>query len=48
MADAIKTAIEMPKKAQQHRMIQMRQVIMEHNIYSWAANLIRTMVSLQK
>ncbi len=48
MSDAIKTAIEMPKKNQQHRMMQMRQVIMEHNIYSWAANLLRTMVSIQK
>ena len=48
MADAIKTAIEMSKKGQNHRMKQMRQVILEHNIYSWAASLIRTMVSLQR
>jgi trehalose-6-phosphate synthase len=48
MSDAIKTALEMPLKNQRYRMLQMRQVIMEHNIYSWAANLIRTMVSLQK
>jgi trehalose-6-phosphate synthase len=48
MSDAIKNALEMPLKNQKYRMKQMRQVIMEHNIYSWAANLIRTMVSLQK
>lgn len=47
MSDAIKTALEMPKKGQQKRMMQMRQVIVEHNIYSWAAGLLRTMVSLQ-
>ncbi len=48
MADSIKEAIEMSRKKQQYRMNQMRQVILEHNIYSWAANLIRTMVSLQR
>lgn len=47
MSDAIKTALEMSKKGQQERMKQMRQVIVEHNIYSWAANLLRTMVSIQ-
>ena len=47
MADAIKSALEMPKKMQQKRMKQMRQIIVEHNIYSWAASLLRTMVSFQ-
>jgi trehalose-6-phosphate synthase len=47
MSDAIKTALEMPKKMQQKRMKQMRQEIVEHNIYSWAAGLLRTMVSIQ-
>ncbi len=47
MSDAIKTALEMPKKIQQKRMKQMRQEIVEHNIYSWAAGLLRTMVSIQ-
>jgi trehalose 6-phosphate synthase len=46
MADAIKTALEMPKKTQQKRMKQMRQEIVEHNIYSWAASILRTMVSI--
>lgn len=48
MSDAIKTALEMPAKGQQHRMERMRRIIVEHNIYSWAANLIRTMVSIQR
>ncbi len=47
MSDAIKTALEMSKKGQHERMKQMRQVIVENNIYSWAANLLRTMVSIQ-
>jgi trehalose 6-phosphate synthase len=47
MSDAIKTALEMPKKSQQKRMKQMRQVVVEHNIYSWAASLLRSMVSIQ-
>ncbi|MDP4222380.1 MAG: trehalose-6-phosphate synthase [Bacteroidota bacterium] len=47
MCDAIKAALEMPRKTQQKRMKQMRQVIVEHNIYSWAASLLRTMVSIQ-
>jgi trehalose-6-phosphate synthase len=47
MAESIRNALEMPKKVQQKRMKQMRQVIVEHNIYSWAASLLRTMVSIQ-
>ncbi len=47
MADAIKSALEMPKKTQQKRMKQMRQKIVEHNIYSWAASILRTMVSIE-
>lgn len=47
MADAIKTSLEMPKKMQQKRMKQMRQEVVEHNIYSWAAGLLRAMVSIQ-
>ncbi len=47
MSDAIKIALEMPRKTQVQRMQQMRQQIVEHNIYSWAAGLLRSMVSLQ-
>jgi trehalose-6-phosphate synthase len=45
-ADAIKQAIEMKKDEQYQRMKQMRQVIVEHNIYSWAANILKTMANI--
>jgi len=45
-ADAIKTALEMSKEEQNQRMIQMRLVIVRHNIYSWAAQLLRTMATI--
>jgi len=46
-ADAIKTALEMPKELQHHKMKQMRRVIMAHNVYSWAADILRTLTSIQ-
>ena len=46
-ADAIKLALEMTTEEQYQRMKQMRQVIVEHNIYSWAATLLRTMANIQ-
>lgn len=42
-ADAIKSALEMSMEEQHQRMSQMRQEIVNHNIYLWAANLVRTM-----
>jgi trehalose-6-phosphate synthase len=45
MADSIKTAIEMPLPEQNSRMNQMRETILRNNIYSWAANLLKTMDS---
>lgn len=45
-ADAIKTALEMSEEEQTQRMMQMRLVIVRNNIYSWAANLLRTMESI--
>jgi trehalose-6-phosphate synthase len=45
-SDAIKLALEMTKEEKLHRMKQMRQIIVEHNIYSWAASLLRTMVAI--
>jgi trehalose 6-phosphate synthase len=45
-ADSIKSALEMPKEEQNQRMKQMRLVIVRHNIYSWAATLIRTMATI--
>jgi trehalose-6-phosphate synthase len=45
-AEAIQKALEMPLEEQQQRMKQMRQLIVGHNIYSWAAHLLRTMASI--
>jgi trehalose 6-phosphate synthase len=46
MADAVKIALEMAPDEQQQRMQQMRQSLVEHNIFSWAAHLLRTMASI--
>ncbi len=46
-ADAIRSALEMPKETQHHKMKQMRRVIMGHNVYSWAADILKTMTSIQ-
>jgi trehalose-6-phosphate synthase len=46
-ADAIKQALEMSVVEQEQRMKQMRMVIVRHNIFSWAANLLRTLVSIE-
>jgi len=46
-ADAIKAALEMPKEIQQQKMKQMRRLIMRHNVYSWGANILRTMASIE-
>ncbi|HEY0677542.1 MAG TPA: trehalose-6-phosphate synthase [Chitinophagaceae bacterium] len=46
-ADAIKTALEMPAETQFQKMKQMRRMIMNHNVYSWASNILRTMASIQ-
>jgi trehalose 6-phosphate synthase len=46
-ADAIKSALEMSKETQHHKMKQMRRVIMGHNVYSWAADILKTMTSIQ-
>ena len=45
-ADAIKLALEMTIEEQNYRMKQMRLVIVRHNIYSWAASLLRTMATI--
>ena len=37
----------MPKDQQQQRMKLMRKVIMNHNVYAWAANILRAMASVQ-
>jgi trehalose-6-phosphate synthase len=45
-AEAIKSALEMSAEEQNQRMKQMRLVIARQNIYTWAANLLRTMVNI--
>ena len=45
-ADAIKLALEMTVEEQNYRMKQMRLVVVRHNIYSWAATLLRTMATI--
>jgi trehalose 6-phosphate synthase len=45
-ADAIKLALEMTKDEQQRRMKQMRQTLVNANIYFWAVNLIRALVTI--
>jgi trehalose-6-phosphate synthase len=45
-ADAIKSALEMSREEQNQRMIQMRLVVVRHNIFSWASNLLRTMAAI--
>ncbi len=46
-ADAIKKALQMPEEKQQRQMKQMRRMVMSHNVYSWAASILRTMASIQ-
>jgi trehalose 6-phosphate synthase len=46
-ADSIKEALEMPKPLQGQKMKQMRRMIMGHNVYAWASNILRAMASIQ-
>ena len=46
-ADAIKAALEMSIEQQTLKMKQMRRTIMNHNVYSWASNILRSMASIQ-
>ncbi|MGC2671660.1 MAG: trehalose-6-phosphate synthase, partial [Candidatus Acidiferrum sp.] len=47
VADAIQRAIEMPEDQQSLRMQRMRQVVREHNIYRWAANLLSDLTEIR-
>jgi trehalose 6-phosphate synthase len=46
-ADAIKMALEMPLAEQTQKMKRLRRIIMNHNVYSWAAEILRAMASIQ-
>ena len=45
-AETIKFALEMPVSEQELRMQLMRQEIVSNNIYYWAADLLKTMASI--
>ncbi|MCI0483149.1 MAG: trehalose-6-phosphate synthase, partial [candidate division NC10 bacterium] len=47
MAEAIRSAIEMPVDEQKARMQRMRDTLKTHNIYRWAANLITELAQLR-
>jgi trehalose-6-phosphate synthase len=47
LADAIRTGIEMPPDEQMVKMKRMRRIIMNHNVYAWASNILRAMASIQ-
>ncbi len=40
MAAALRIALEMPRPEQQTRMKRLREIVLDHNIYRWGANLI--------
>jgi trehalose 6-phosphate synthase len=40
LARAIRQGLEMGEEQQEDRMMQMRKIVLEHNIYRWAANLL--------
>ena len=47
LADTIKVALEMPIEQQNQKIKRMRRMIMNHNVYSWASDILRTMASIQ-
>ena len=47
MADAIYLALTMEQDERSERMVRMRQLVREHNIYRWAGNLITTLARLR-
>ncbi|MBI5134642.1 trehalose-6-phosphate synthase [Candidatus Uhrbacteria bacterium] len=46
VADVIKWSLECPKAEEMRRMKKMREVLKQHNVYQWAAEILRTMVGL--
>ena len=45
-AEAIRVSLEMPLEVQNQKMKEMRRMIMQHNVYSWGASILRTMASI--
>jgi trehalose-6-phosphate synthase/HAMP domain-containing protein len=46
MADTLRAAVTMPPAERKSRMIRMRQVVREHNIYRWAGHLLTDLARL--
>jgi len=46
MSDAIKLALEMPPEEQHRRIEQMRNAILKHNVFWWAASILRAMKNI--
>jgi trehalose-6-phosphate synthase len=46
-ADAIKTALEMPKAERKKRMKKMRSIVQENNVYKWAADIISDLLKFE-
>jgi len=47
LSDAIHRAIEMPEDQQSLRMQRMRQMVREHNVFRWAANLLSDLTEIR-
>jgi len=47
LSDAIHRAIEMPEDQQSLRMQRMRQIVREHNVFRWAANLLSDLTEIR-
>jgi trehalose-6-phosphate synthase len=46
-SDAIRLALELPEELQTQKMKLLRRIIMKHNVFSWGANILRTMSSIE-
>ncbi|MFH1382098.1 MAG: trehalose-6-phosphate synthase [Chloroflexota bacterium] len=46
-AEAIREAVEMPRRERRKRMRKMREVVRENNIYKWAADIISELVKFE-
>jgi len=47
LSDAIHRAVEMPEDQQSLRMQRMRQMVREHNVFRWAANLLSDLTEIR-
>jgi trehalose-6-phosphate synthase len=46
-AEAIRVALEMEPEERKARMVRMRKIVKEQNVYRWAANLIGTLCEMR-